>query len=189
MSLTRKFLRELIPEITKEAEDAIIGEHTAVVNPLKNDSDTLRVVQQELDDLKKDDWKTKYETEHTAYEQYKTQTEAKATKAAKETAVKAYLKNKGVSDDNLDIAMLATATLIDGVEIENDAIKNGSKLDELLAGTLKPLLAKTDSDKPAPAKDKSTSTVSTGGGLGGGSSKAEPKTLADALRERSQGTK
>ena len=73
MALTRKMLSGM--GLTSEQVDAIIDEHTSVTQGLiadrdkyKADAEKLPEVQKQLDDLQKgdNDWKQKYEKEHSA---------------------------------------------------------------------------------------------------------------------------
>ena len=79
MSLTRGMLKGM--GLTEEQVSAIIDAHAETVDGLKEslkaakaDADKLKSVQKELDDLKAndgDDYKAKYEKEHSEYEAYK----------------------------------------------------------------------------------------------------------------------
>ena len=78
MALTRKMLSGM--GLTAEQVDAIIDEHTNVTQGLiadrdkyKADAEKLPGVQKQLDDLQKgdNDWKQKYEKEHSDFEAYK----------------------------------------------------------------------------------------------------------------------
>ena len=85
MALTRKMLKAM--GIEEEKIDEIIDAHTETVNALKDqakqDRDAaarLEAVQRELDDLKAQGdggYKDKYEKEHAAFEDYKSQTAQK----------------------------------------------------------------------------------------------------------------
>lgn len=141
--LTRKMLKAM--SIDDEKIDQIIDAHAETVDGLKEKLKTaedkankLDGVQKELDDLKAnsgDDWKTKYENEHTAFENFKKDQTAKETKAAKEKAVKAYFEGKNITGANLDIAMRGASAEIAGVELDGDKIKDTAALDALVNGT------------------------------------------------------
>lgn len=141
--LTRKMLKAM--SIDDEKIDQIIDAHAETVDGLKEKLKTaedkaskLDDVQKELDDLKAnsgDDWKTKYENEHTAFENFKKDQTAKETKAAKEKAVKAYFEGKNITGANLDIAMRGASAEIAGVELDGDKIKDTAALDALVNGT------------------------------------------------------
>lgn len=154
---TRKEIRAIIGEAcTDEIENQIMALYLGVVDPMKDDlakykadAEKLPEVQKELDDLKAgksggEDWKDKYEKEHTAFEQYKTSQTAKETRAAKEKAVQAYLEGKKITGDNLEIAMLAIAGVVDGLELDGDKIKDTSSLDNLVNGKLSRLAVTTN---------------------------------------------
>jgi hypothetical protein len=133
MALTRRMLKAM--GIEDEKIDQIIDAHTETVDALKEerddykkDADKLPGVQKELDDLKKDggDWQKKYEKEHTDFEAYKNEQTAKATKATKDAAFRALLKEAGIPDKRLDVIMKVTN--LDEIELdESGKIKDASK--------------------------------------------------------------
>lgn len=120
MSLTRKFLTGM--QLTAEQVDAIIDEHAATVDSLKEqrdnykkDTDKLKGVEKELADLKEqvanDDsaqWKNKYEAEHKAFEDFKKETkDAENTKVVKD-AYAQLLKDNKVGDKHIDSILRVT---------------------------------------------------------------------------------
>lgn len=117
MSLTRAMLKGM--SLTDEQVSAIIEEHTSVTSALKEqikqykeDAEKLPEVQKELDELKKDtsanDWKEKYEKEHKAFEEYKTDVTTKETTAKIKSAYKSLLVNSKVKDDCIDSILKVT---------------------------------------------------------------------------------
>lgn len=127
MSLTRKMLRAM--GIEDEKVDEIITAHTETVDALKEqrdqykaDAEKLPNVQKELQGMKdaasKDGgnaWEVKYnamkeekEKVEKDFKAFKTQTEAAKTKAAKDKAYRAMLKEIGVSDKRIDAVMRVT---------------------------------------------------------------------------------
>lgn len=151
MAMTRRFLSALGIEADKI--DEIIAAHTETVDALKGerdkykaDAEKLDSVQKELDGMKAnntDDFKDKYEKEHKAFEQYKSEITAKETKAAKETAVKEYFESKNINGKNLEIAMRACGAEISALEMEDGKIKDTKALDELVSGTFAGLVSTT----------------------------------------------
>ena len=133
MALTRRMLKAM--GIEDEKIDQIIDAHTETVDALKDERDTYKAnadklpgVQKELDGLKKDggDWQKQYEKEHTDFEAYKTEQTAKATKATKDAAFRALLKEAGIPDKRLDVIMKVTN--LDEIELdESGKIKDASK--------------------------------------------------------------
>ena len=105
MALTRKSLKAF--GLTEEQVDSIIEMHTETVDGLKADiskykadAEKLPGVQKELDDLKAagdGGYKEKYEKEHKAFEDFKTEQTAKETRAAKDKAYRELLISAGVS--------------------------------------------------------------------------------------------
>jgi chromosome segregation ATPase len=183
MALTRAFLKSL--GLDEDKVTSIIEAHTETISGLKSekaaleqqladaqkDGETLKTVQKELDDLKKDDYKGKYESEKQAHEDLKATVQKDKDRAAKETAVRAYYEAKNIKGANQAIAMRGTN--LDALELDDKgAIKDTSALDALVAGDFKPLTA-------------GARVVDSGGALGnpdnGGSNK--PLSLNAALRE------
>ena len=133
MALTRRMLKAM--GIEDEKIDQIIDAHTETVDALKDERDTYKAnadklpgVQKELDDLKKDggDWQKKYEKEHTDFEAYKNEQTAKESKATKDAAFRALLKEAGIPDKRLDVIMKVTN--LDEIELDKDGkIKDADK--------------------------------------------------------------
>lgn len=153
MALTRKYLKTIVvgdKGLSDDQIDGIIEMHTETVDGLKEElktakesADKLKEVQKELDDLKAnngDDYKTKYEKEHSDFEAYKKSIADKETAQAKSNAVKAYFESKGITGTNLDIAMRGATEEIGGVELADGKIKDTKTLDTLLSGTYKGLI-------------------------------------------------
>lgn len=135
MALTRKFLNAM--GIEPEKVDEIIAAHTDTVDALKEqrdsykaDAEKLPAVQKELDEIKanaeKDGgkvWETKYnamkeekEKVEKELKDFKAETEAAATKEAKDKAYRALLKEIGVSEKRIDAVMKVTS--LDDIELD-----------------------------------------------------------------------
>jgi len=143
---TRAEIRKIIGEnCTDEMENSIIALHLGVVDPLKDDvakykadSDKLEEVQKELNVLKAKpavDYEEKYNSEHKAFENYKKEVVDKATRAAKETAVRNYFQSKNITGTNLEIAMRGASEEIGAIELDGEKIKDTAALDALIGGT------------------------------------------------------
>ena len=143
---TRAEIRKIIGEsCTDEIENQLVALHLGVVDPLKDDvtrykadAEKLPAVQKELDDLKgkgDDGYKEKYESEHQAFEDYKTSVAAEKTTAAKEKALEPALKKVGIADKRLQsVARLCKGDgLLDKLELDDKgAIKDSDKLEASL---------------------------------------------------------
>ena len=151
MALTRAFLKSL--GLDEDKATSIIEAHTETVNGLKSekadlesklaaaqkDGETLKTVQKELDDLKKDDYKGKYESEKNAHDALKSSVQKEKDKVAKETAVKAFYEGKNIKGGNLTIALRGTN--LDSLELDDKGqLKDTAALDALVAGDFKPLV-------------------------------------------------
>ena len=145
MSLSRKALTAM--GIESDQVDQIIEMHTATVNGLKDerdsykaDADKLASVQKELDEMKeaakngdRSPYKVKYEAlleEKEAlqkeFDDFREEQRAKATKAEKQDAYRAMLKEIGVSEKRIDSILKITD--LDAVELEDGKLKD---LDDL----------------------------------------------------------
>lgn len=143
---TRAEIRKIIGEsCTDEIENQLVALHLGVVDPLKDDvtrykadAEKLPGVQRELDDLKgkgDDGYKAKYESEHQAFEDYKTSVAAEKTTAAKEKALETALKKVGIADKRLQsVARLCKGDgLLDKLELDDKgAIKDAAALEKSL---------------------------------------------------------
>ena len=151
MSLTRKLLKGM--GLTDEQVDTIIEAHTDTVDGLKEqvktykaDAEKLPSVQKELDDLKAagdGGFKEKFEKEHSDFENFKKTIQEKETKAAKESAAKAFFESKGITGNSLEIAMRGSSAEIAALDLDGEKIKDSSALDALVNGTFKALVSTT----------------------------------------------
>lgn len=143
MALSRKFLKAM--GLTEEQIDSVVEAHRETVDGLQKSLTTAEEKAKRFDDVEKElnelkskgteDYKAKYEAEHTAFENYKSDVTAKETKAAKEKAVSTYYESKNITGKNLSIAMRGSKSEIDGIELdENGKIKDTSVFDTLING-------------------------------------------------------
>lgn len=135
MALTRKLLKGM--GLTDEQVETIIEAHTETTDALKLERDgfkesasKLSKVQKELDDLKaqsNDGFEEKYNKVKREFDQYKADQTAKETRSAKESAVRALLKDAGISEKRLESVLKVYD--VDGVELDgNGALKDADKL-------------------------------------------------------------
>ena len=151
MALTRKSLKAM--GLTDEQVDSIIEMHSETVDGLKEqvktykaDAEKLPNVQKELDDLKAagdGGFKEKFEKEHIDFENFKKTIQEKETKAAKESAAKAFFESKGITGNSLEIAMRGSSAEIAALDLDGEKIKDSSALDALVNGTFKALVSTT----------------------------------------------
>lgn len=141
MAVTRSFLRGM--GLSDEQVSAIVEEHDNTINGLKKvrdqykeDAEKLPQVQKELDDLRSgnDSWKDKYEKEHKAFEDFKTEAEAKESRAKVSDAYRALLKEAKVGDGQIEAILKVTdfskLKLGEDGKLENEAtITEGIKKD------------------------------------------------------------
>ena len=146
MALTRKFLQGL--GLTEAQVEAVVEGNEESLKGLKDtisdlkdketkSSEELAKLQKELEDAKnlaiekegKNPWKVKFDALKEEFEGYKTEEQKKATKAAKENAYKALLKETGISEKR--IASVLKVSDFESVELGEDGkIKDADKLKE-----------------------------------------------------------
>ena len=151
MSLTRKLLKGM--GLTDEQVDTIIEAHTDTVDGLKEqvktykaDAEKLPNVQKELDDLKAagdGGWEEKAKDFENKYNDLVAENKNKETKAAKESAAKAFFESKGITGNSLEIAMRGSSAEIAALDLDGEKIKDSSALDALVNGTFKALVSTT----------------------------------------------
>ena len=151
MSLTRKLLKGM--GLTDEQVDTIIEAHTDTVDGLKEqvktykaDAEKLPNVQKELDDLKAagdGGWEEKAKDFEKKYNDLVAENKNKETKAAKESAAKAFFESKGITGNSLEIAMRGSSAEIAALDLDGEKIKDSSALDALVNGTFKALVSTT----------------------------------------------
>ena len=121
MGLTKAQVREILSaagvtsEHMSDAVDKIIDGHLTSVNALRDEvakykanAEKLPTIQKELDDMKansNDDWKEKHDRLKDEFDKYKTDVQAKETKAAKEAAYRAILKDANLSEKGIEKAI------------------------------------------------------------------------------------
>ena len=166
MSLTRSFLKTL--GLNDDQISAVIDAHGETVtglqskytdletryNAAKANADKLPTVQKELDDLKKSDFKSMYESEQRAHNALKESVSREKARTAKEKAARAYYEGKNIRGGNLTIALRGTD--LDQLQLDDSGnLADTKALDALVEGDFKPLVA------------SARRTVSSGGTLSG----------------------
>lgn len=142
MAFTRKFLKAL--GLTEEQVDSVVEAHTETVDGLKSqmagykaDAEKLEGVQRELDDLKAkgdgEDYKSKYDSEHAAFEKYKNDQNAKESAALAERLYREQLTALGITGKRADsivrLTDLSAVKVKDGKLEDADGVKKGIQTD------------------------------------------------------------
>lgn len=151
---TRAEIRNILGEAcTEEIENRLVALHLGVVDPLKDDltkykadAEKLPNVQKELDDLKAagdGGWEEKAKDFEKKYNDLVAENKNKETKAAKESAAKAFFESKGITGNSLEIAMRGSSAEIAALDLDGEKIKDSSALDALVNGTFKALVSTT----------------------------------------------
>lgn len=108
MAFTRSFLKAT--GLTDEQISAVMEEHVAVTNGLKQERDNYKADAEKLPDLQKklqeaetkEDFKQKYESEHKAFEDFKTKTAQDAKAAEVRAAYRKLLIDEKIGESKLD---------------------------------------------------------------------------------------
>ena len=114
MGFTRSFLKDT--GLSEDQITAVMEEHTAVTDALKQQRDDLKAeaekaadLQKQLEELKSgEDFKQKYEDEHKAFEDFRKQTEENAVAAKVKAAYRKLLAEEGISEKRLDSILKVT---------------------------------------------------------------------------------
>lgn len=138
MALTRKLLEGM--GIDDKQVESIIEAHVETVNGLKADRDKYKEQASKVADLQKQleeaktanangsDWEKKYNDEHKAFEDYKTQIDNEKAQAEKAQAYRSMLMTAGIDPKRIDTIMKVTD--LTDIEYEDGKFKDGDKLKE-----------------------------------------------------------
>lgn len=142
--------------LTEEQQKTIIDANADTLREIKEerdrlkaDADKLPALQRQLDDLRADvkaNYVPKADAEKTRkeFDDYKAGIEKEKTDAAKTAAARSYFESRGIKDNSLDIAMMASKDAVSALELAEDgkAIKDAKTLDELISGKFAGLVTK-----------------------------------------------
>ena len=133
MAFTRSFLKAT--GLTDEQISAVMEEHVAVTNGLKQERDNYKADADKLPDLQKklqdaeanEDYKKKYESEHSAFEDFKTKTAEDAKAAEVRAAYRKLLVEEKIGENKLD--KIIKVTDFSGMKLDKDGkLENESDL-------------------------------------------------------------
>lgn len=143
MALTKAQVREILStagvasEKMDDAVEKIIEGHVTSITALrediakyKADAEKLPSVQKELDELKSgEDYKAKYDREHSDFEAYKASVQKEKSDAEKKSLYRAALKAAGVDERRFDAILkvtdLESLKMKDGKFTDEEAVKKG----------------------------------------------------------------
>lgn len=125
MALTRKMLEAM--GIEAEKIESIIEAHSESVNAIKADRDSWKTKAESVDTT--EDWKAKYEKEHSDFETFKTSQQKREIRSAKEAALREVYKEAGIAEKY--IPSLLRIADYDKLELDKDGkAREHSKLVE-----------------------------------------------------------
>ncbi len=163
MAIKTKDIRAIM-----ENEEFDVSQKTSkILDLLHSETDTLRdsmdEIQRKLDEAEKNlsTANTAKEAVEKEFSEFKASQDAKQTRAEKETAYTALLKEAGVSDKR--IASVLKVTDFDSIEINKDGtVKDADKLSEAIKSDWADFIVQTDV-KGAKTQNEPNGTTSTGG--------------------------
>jgi hypothetical protein len=129
MAFTRATIRNLAKEsgveIPKEFEDALVSEHLTARNAYAEEQVKTELAKQPAEKAEKVEDSEEYKTLKKSFDDYKAEVAAKETKAAKETAYRAILKDANLSEKGIEKAIKYAEW--DNIELETDGkLKNAT---------------------------------------------------------------
>lgn len=128
MALTREFIRKLAKEsdveLPKEFLDGIIAEHTAARDAYAEEQVKAELAKQPTTKVENVKDTEEYKTLKKSFDDYKADVLAKETKAAKEAAYRAVLKDANLSEKGIEKAIKYAEW--DKIEIEADGKLKGA---------------------------------------------------------------
>lgn len=143
MSLKKSDIRAVLKNENATDEEKI-GE---ILDLLHGETDTLKA---QIDEAKNSDtskakqwedkakeWEGKYNAEHTAFSDYKTQQEKAQETTAKENAYKELLKNAGVSNKLIGLVAKASAKDIEALTLKDGKVEGADELTKTIRETYK----------------------------------------------------
>lgn len=187
MALTRKLLRSM--GIDDDKVDQIIDAHTETVDGLKDERDrlkderdklkeetaqvaALKATIREYEEAPADEYKAKYEQEHSDFEAFKAETaEANATRE-KQGLYRKLLLDAGIDPKRVDSVMRVSD--LSGITVDGGAIVDADKVIDSVKGEWADFIQTTGSK--AAGVDNPPS--------GGNTNDPEPKNLAEALKRK-----
>lgn len=153
---TRAEIRRIIGEpCTDEMENSIVAMHIGVVDPLKDELQTLKADAAKVSDLEKEierlktlntdaeSWKAKYEKEHADFDEYKNNIDSEKQTENLKSLYKSLLKENKVDDKRIDSILKVTdfATLKVG---KDGKLENAKELSESIKNDWGDFIVKTE---------------------------------------------
>ena len=162
MALKKSDFREIIKNQNATDEEKIseiLELAHAEVDAIKTERDTLKTQLAEAqkgNSDKENEWKTKYESEHDAFEKYKSDQAQAAELTAKENAYKQLLTDAGVSNKLVDLVVRASAKQISDIKLKDGKIEGADELTKSIKAEYKDYIVDTQkkgADLPNPPKN------------------------------------
>lgn len=153
---TRAEIRRIIGEpCTDEMENSIVAMHIGVVDPLKDELQTLKADAAKVSDLEKEierlktlntdaeDWKAKYEKEHADFDEYKHNIDSEKQTENLKSLYKSLLKENKVDDKRIDSILKVTDFA--SLKVDKDGkLENAKELSEAIKKDWGDFIVKTE---------------------------------------------
>lgn len=149
MALKKSDFREIIKNQNATDEEKIseiLELAHAEVDAIKTERDTLKTQLAEAqkgNSDKENEWKTKYESEHDAFEKYKSDQAQAAELTAKENAYKQLLTDAGVSNKLVALVVRASAKQISDIKLKDGKIEGADELTKSIKAEYKDYIVDT----------------------------------------------
>lgn len=162
MALKKSDLRAVLKNENATDEEKIseiLDLAHAEVDAIKTERDNLKTQLSEAqkgNSDKENEWKTKYESEHDAFEKYKADQAQAVELKAKENAYKQLLTDAGVSNKLVDLVVRASAKQISEIKLKDGKVEGADELTKSIKAEYKDYIVDTEkkgANLPNPPKN------------------------------------
>lgn len=150
MALKKSDLRAVLKNENATDEEKlseILDLAHAEVDAVKTERDNLKTQLAEAqkgNSDKENEWKTKYESEHDAFEKYKADQAQAVELKAKENAYKQLLTDAGVSNKLVDLVVRASAKQISEIKLKDGKVEGADELTKSIKNEYKDYIVDTE---------------------------------------------
>lgn len=171
MALTQKMLKAM--GIEDDQREQILDAHQEVLESIKSERDEFKKLAEQVPDLQRQleeakaasgdsEWEQKYEDEHQAFEDFKSQVATEKAEADKAQAYRGVLMAAGIDPKRIDTIMRVTD--LSQVEMEDGKLKDTEKLQESAKQEWADFVVKSNTQGSNPATPPTKSSPNVEGG-------------------------